>query len=248
MERQDQEPAALPPAIELAWGRRRRGTKGPKPGLSLERIVDAAVHVAGEEGLGGVSMARVAERLGASTMSLYRYVSAKDELMALMVDAAAGRPPPRRSSREGWRTGLRRWAWAYHDRMREHPWSLQVPITGPPMTPNQVAWLEDALWSLRNTGLTEEDKASVVLMLSAYVRSQATLIADLAGAGAITDAAMAGYARLLATLTNADEFPAIHALLAAGVFDKADPPEKEFSFGLERILDGIEVSIRGGRV
>jgi AcrR family transcriptional regulator len=237
----------LPAALEVAWGRRRRSTKGPKPGLSLERIVAAAVEIASSEGLIGVSMARVAERLGSSTMSLYRYVTAKDELLALMVDAVAGTPPPPGGPREGWRAGLGRWAWAYHNRMREHPWALQVPITGPPITPNQVAWFEDALWSLRGTRLSEEEKASVVLLLSGYVRSQATLNADLAGAGATTDAAMAGYARLLATLTSADEFPAIYALLSAGVFDKADPPEKEFSFGLERILDGVDTLVRSRR-
>jgi AcrR family transcriptional regulator len=234
----------LPPEVEAAWGLRRRPTKGPKPGLTLERIVAAAVDIAGAEGLGGVSMARVAEHLGVSTMSLYRYVTAKEELLALMVDAAAGTPPPRRDPREGWRAGLSRWAWAYHERMRAHPWTLQVPITGPPMTPNQVAWLEDALWSLRDTQLSEEDKASIVLLLGGYARSQATLTAELAAADAIADAAMAAYARLLARLTSAEEFPAIHALLSAGVFDKADPPEKEFSFGLERILDGVEVLVR----
>ncbi len=86
--------------------------------------------------------------------------------------------------------------------------------------------------------------ASVVLLLSGYVRNEATLTADLTAGEAITDNAMSGYARLLATLTSPDSFPAIHALLAAGVFDKADDPDDEFSFGLERILDGIDGLVR----
>jgi AcrR family transcriptional regulator len=236
--------SSLPPSIAAAWGRREPPRKGPKPGLTLERIVDAGVRVARAEGLAAVSMARVAQELGASTMSLYRYLAAKDELLALMIDAALGPPPPACSPDEDWRAGLSRWAWGYHDRLREHPWALRVPISGPPVTPNQVAWLEDGLSALRRTALTEEEKASVVLLLSGYVRNEATLTADIPPEAA-SDAGMYGYARLLESLTEPGRFPAIHALLASGAFDKADPPEKEFTFGLERILDGVESLIRG---
>lgn len=204
----------------------------------------AGVTVARSEGLGAVSMARVARELGASTMSLYRYVAAKDELLALMVDAACGEPPSREHG-EGWREGLSRWAWGFHDRLRHHPWVVLVPIPGPPSTPRQVAWLEHGLWSLRDTPLSEEEKASVVLLLSGYVRSEATLLSELLAAEFTSDAAMMGYSRLLGTLTDPQRFPAIHALLAAGVFDRADPPDKEFQFGLARILDGVDALIRG---
>jgi hypothetical protein len=120
---------------------------------------------------------------------------------------------------------------------------VRVPITGPPATPNQVAWMERALWAMRDSGLSEEEKASVLLLLSGYVRNEATLTAELTATGVISDEAMMGYTRLRRTLTDPAEFPALHALLDAGVFDRADPPEKEFGFGLERILDGIEAHI-----
>src|SRR6476659_9040163 len=76
----------LPASLEAAWGLRARSTKGPKPGLSLERIVEAAVALAQREGIGAISMARAAGEVDSSAMSLYRYVAAKDELLALMVD------------------------------------------------------------------------------------------------------------------------------------------------------------------
>jgi AcrR family transcriptional regulator len=232
----------MPASLAAAWGRRERPSRGPKPALSLERIVDAGVGVASSEGLGAVSMARVAQELGTSTMSLYRYVAAKDELLLLMVDAAAG-PPPAIDPGDGWRQGLSRWTWSYHERLSRHPWAVRVPLSGPPTTPNQVAWLESALWALRDTALSEDEKASVALLLGGYVRNEATLGAELTAAGFISDEAMMGYSRLLATLTDSGPFPALHALLAAGVFDRADPPEKEFGFGLERILDGIQALV-----
>ena len=101
-------PWELPASIEAAWGVRDRPHKGPKPGLSLPRIVEAGVRVAAAEGLAAVSMSRVAAELGASTMSLYRYVSAKDELLDLMVDAAWGPPPPLEPGQH-WRDGLTRY-------------------------------------------------------------------------------------------------------------------------------------------
>src|ERR1700761_8384639 len=82
--------AELPATVAAAWGGRERSQKGPKPTLSLTRIVDAGVRVADSEGLDAVSMGRVAALLDTAPMSLYRHVSSKDELVKLMVDAALG--------------------------------------------------------------------------------------------------------------------------------------------------------------
>ncbi len=114
----DESGTGLPASIEAAWGLRTRPAKGPKPGLSLERIVEAGVKVAVSEGLGAVSMSRVAAELGASTMSLYRYVAAKDELLALMMDAALGPPSP------GWSGRCDACAAPASPRARRYPWSF----------------------------------------------------------------------------------------------------------------------------
>jgi AcrR family transcriptional regulator len=242
-------PGDLPPSIEAAWSGPEAPRRGPRPGLTLDGIVEAAIEVAVAEGLGAVSMSRVARELGASTMALYRYVSAKDELLALMVDRAIGRPAAPSGPDEGWREGLSRWAWGVHDAYRRHRWVLRIPITSPPPTPNQVAWLEDGLRSLRNTGLAEHEKPSVVLLLSGYVRNEAVLQADLEEgfmrAAGSPDEAMSRYSRTLMRLTDPDRerFPALRAVLEAGVFDHADDPDDEFRFGLARILDGVEVLV-----
>lgn len=230
----------LPASIEAAWGLGGSHGRGRPPGLSLTRIVEAAVQLASAHGLTAVSMGRVAAELGASTMALYRYVATKDELLALMVDTAIGAPPDP-DGIDGWRPRLSAWAWAQHERIRHHHWALQVPITGPPTTPNQIAWLEAALRALADTGLAEHEKASAVLLLSGYVRSEAALTADLETRFLVADPdeAMSSYANLLRKLLDPQHFPALHTLLADGVFDKADDPDTEFSFGLERILDGI---------
>ncbi|MDX6703407.1 MAG: hypothetical protein QOF26_3633 [Baekduia sp.] len=243
----DDSESGLPAGIAAAWGVRARVTKGPKPGLGLDRIVAAAIAVADTDGLAAVSMNRVARELGSSAMSLYRYVESKDELLTLMVDTALGTMPPATPG-EDWRAGLARWAWWSVEAMRAHPWTTHVPITGPPLGPNSVAWFEDALRCMRDTGLFEAEKASVVMMLSGYVRNHVTLMAQVQAhfldAAVTPHDAMRSYSDTLRRLTDPDRFPALHAVLDAGVFDHADPPDDEFAFGLERILDGIDALIR----
>jgi AcrR family transcriptional regulator len=241
---EDDAGTGLPASVETAWGLRERPSKGPRPGLSLGRIVEAAIKVADADGLAAVSMHRVAGELGAAAMSLYRYVKTKDELVELMADASLGPAPAAAAPDEGWRAGLSRWAWTELAGMRRHPWVLRVPVTKPPTTPNQVAWLEQGLRSLRDTGLSETEKLSAILLLTSYVRSYATLTAEIGAAGQGSQEAMSAYGRLLARLTDPEHFPALHAVIAAGVFDAADEPDAEFVFGLERVFDGIEALVR----
>ncbi|MFF3753896.1 TetR/AcrR family transcriptional regulator C-terminal domain-containing protein [Streptomyces sp. NPDC002018] len=239
----------LPASIEAAWGLRERPSKGPKPGLSLSRIVDAAVGVAAAEGLGAVSMGRVAKELGVSTMSLYRYVAAKDELYILMQEVAIGAPPPAPPPGTGWREALAQWARGQREMFHRNLWGLRIPISGPPATPNMVAWWERGLTALDGTGLDDGTKLSVILLVSGFVRTEATLMADLDAAveasGASAEEVMAGYARTLRRLADPDRYPAVAGLLAGGVMDEVDAPDAEFTFGLERLLDGVEVLVAG---
>jgi AcrR family transcriptional regulator len=233
----------LPAEVAAAWGVRERSHKGPKPALSLARIVDAAVGVADTEGLDAVSMGRVATSLGAAPMSLYRHVSSKEELLRLMVDAAWGDSPGPLAPGETWRDGLSRWAWAMRDGARRHAWVVRIPISGLPIMPREIAWFEDALACMADTGLTEARKASVVMLLAGYVRNIASTEADIMAAvlasGLPADEWMASYPRMLGQLTDPRRFPALTAFIASGVFDAADEPDDEFIFGLDRILDGI---------
>ena len=84
-----------PPAVDAPSGARsvvgtpRAWTARAQARLSIDAIVAAAVRLADAEGLEAVSMARVAKELGFTTMSLYRYVTNKDELLQLMWNASA---------------------------------------------------------------------------------------------------------------------------------------------------------------
>src|SRR5690242_4367559 len=118
----------LPRGIALAWGVAANPQRGPKREMSVERIVEAAVELADADGLAAVSMAAVAARLGFTPMSLYRYVTAKDDLILLMQEEATGLPPE--AVREGdWRAQLTALYRAQLDGYLRHPWVLDVPIS-----------------------------------------------------------------------------------------------------------------------
>jgi AcrR family transcriptional regulator len=238
----------LPASLATAWGLRERPGKGPKPGLSLERIVRAAVHVAEADGFAAVSMNRIAKEVGVSAMALYRYVNAKDELVPLMLDVAIGDPPAPRAEDEGWRSAITRWCWTYREALGRSPWTLRVTISEPPNTPRQIAWFEHGLTSLHGTGLTENEKVSVIMLLSGYVRNTEAMyhgIAEaLAAADSNADQMMSSYSDVLRQVIDPVRFPSVAFALQEGVFDQPDSVEGEFGFGLERILDGIDVLVR----
>ncbi|MFI6288060.1 TetR/AcrR family transcriptional regulator [Streptomyces sp. NPDC051018] len=250
-EGQDGEWTGLPAGIEAAWGLRERPAKGPKPGLSVDRIVAAAVALAAAEGLGAVSMGRVAKELGVSTMSLYRYVDAKDELYILMQEEVMGPPPEPPAPGTGWREAITAWAAAQRTMFRRHLWVLRVPISGPPATPNSVAWWEQGLAALADTGLGDDDQLSVILLISGFVRNESLLAADIAEAvessGVGAEEVMRRYATTLKRLAHPERYPSVARVLEAKVMDGPDDPDYAFVFGMERILDGVEVMIEKRR-
>ncbi|MEV0729846.1 TetR/AcrR family transcriptional regulator [Polymorphospora sp. NPDC050346] len=234
----------LPPTLELLWGRRERPRRGPKPGLSLERIVAAAVEIADREGLAAVSMSRVAEEVGFTTMSLYRYVASKDELLALMAETAMGSPPEPPPAEQGWRAGLAGWARALMAGYERHPWFLQVPISGPPLGPVQLSWLESGLQILAPTRVEDYERVAVMQLLSGFVRNEAQLRIDLVRAATAAAAQEGGpppsYGEMLRLLVDARRYPELSRITAAGSFDDAGGySDEESEFGLQRILDGV---------
>ena len=122
----------LPRGIALAWGVAANPQRGPKREMSVERIVEAAMEIADAEGLGAVSMAAVAAKLGFTPMSLYRYVSAKEDLVLLMQEEATGAPSEATREAGGWRERLEALFAEQLQHYLRHPWVLDIPISGVP--------------------------------------------------------------------------------------------------------------------
>jgi AcrR family transcriptional regulator len=196
-------------------------------GLNVDLVVAAAIELADEDGLGAVTMAAVAKRCGFTTMSLYRHVSGKDELMRRMLDSALGTPPPFDTSR--WRAGLESWSHALLDVLLVHPWGIDVPITGVLGTRAQLAWLDRGLEALADTGLDEGEKAETVLVLNGYVFWTARLRTSLPQDP--TDVIPPSF--------DLGEFPSLARLVQSGAFEDDSSYEEDYAFGLSLVLDGV---------
>lgn len=238
----------LPRVLELLWGRDQSGRRGPKPGLTIRDIGAAGVRIADAEGLAAVSMSKVAADLGFTTMSLYRYVASKDDLLTVMLDEGFGVPELEEMPGAGWRDRMTAWARAAHATLLRHPWILQIPLFEPPLSPHQMAWMEAGLQALAETGLTHQERLSSMLLVDVYVRGMTQLTAYMHAANAETgrteQEADQLYARRLALVLDPDRFPAVAAALRAGsLSDESDFAVDEFRFGLETVLDGIAALI-----
>ena len=240
----DQTPE-LPRGVALAWGVAANPQRGPKREMSIESIVDAAVEIADQGGLAAVSMSSVATALGFTPMSLYRYISAKDDLVLLMQERGIGSPPESIREAQTWREGLHLWASAQTGMYLEHPWILDIPITGTPVTPNNLAWLDAALEAMRDVPVDYDTKTACALAIMAQVRFEGVVVRGYMEASqGDPDQIDRDAVEVLQQLVTPAEFPLVHAALVEGAFSPV-PDGNPFSFGLERVLDGIGAFLEG---
>lgn len=241
----------LPRGVALAWGIAAHPQRGPKRELSIERIVDAAIEIADAEGLGAVSMSRVATSLGFTTMSLYRYVTSKDDLILLMQEAASTMPVPDDEVERAWRDGVTAWVLAIRDAYRAHPWLVDIPVSGAPITPNSLTIVDWFLREARELPLSDGEKMSTLLLLTSYARATSAQERDIRAAAAASDPAEVSGERAfgaLVELVTPERFPYLQPLLLAGGYvaepgSAAVEGDDDFEFGLQRILDGIEFHV-----
>jgi len=239
----------LPPGVALSWGLVKQSRRGPKGELSIPQIVEAAIAIADKDGLSAVSMSRVAAALGFTAMSLYRYISGKDELLLLMQDAVCDIPvPPEEETDADWRASMREYVRASIHIIRKHPWFVDIPISGVPITPNNLRIVDWALRLLRNFPLNDYEKMSIVLLVSSYARACGMIMRDMERAirAGTSPGAFSGleYTAALKQLVTAERFPDLYPVVMSGAYTGENESDNtvgnDFDFGLERILDGIE--------
>lgn len=246
--RRDQRPAGDRPGLARRPARSPRATSKDELELSRDRIVRTAIAIADADGLAAVSMRRVAMELGVATMSLYRHVPSKDDLVFLMSDTVFGEvdlpePPP-----AGWRAQLEALARVQWAACKKHPWVARtISLTRPMPVPNGMAHTEYAMRAVDGLGLDPVTMVRIAITLAGHLQAIAVnLESDVEAeqeTGLTSDEWMESQDATLAAIMSSGRFPMLARL--------AELPDLEldldvlFEFGLSLLLDGVEALIEG---
>ena len=209
--------------------------------LDRDRIIAAAIEFIDEQGLPGLTMRRLGDRLGVEAMSLYRYVPGKEDLLDAVVDSLVlsleQDDQVLSSPRDGWQDFLQRLAHGVRRVALAHPKAFPLIASRPPEAPwlrpplRSIDWVEAFLDGLISEGFTDEAavagyRAFTSFLLGHLLLEVATLGGDVGPLDVLEDGSPE-YAGL-------DEFPTVQRLRASLSEDHA---AVEFEESLENLLD-----------
>ena len=217
---------------------RRRSTSNPepRPSLSRERVLHAALHLADERGIDSLTMRELGQRLGVEAMSLYNHVDNKDDLLDGMIDLVVSEIDLP-SGNVDWREAMRRRAVSAREVFARHPWASALIDSRESSGPERMRYFDWVIGTLRRAGFSVELAVRAFSAIDSYVygfgRQQLNISA---GEGDATPEEMA---EAFLSAIPADAFPYLSEvteyMLRAGYDENAD-----FEFGLGLILDGLE--------
>jgi AcrR family transcriptional regulator len=218
-------------------------SRGPSRDLNRDEVVRIGIAIADAEGLGALSMRRIAADLGVSTMALYRYVGGKDALVLRMVDRAIGEFPFPAKQATDWREAIEtaaRLQWAAY---RRHLWlASAVSLSRPQALPNLLPHTDAVLRALGPFGVDGSTALDTAITVFAYVRGVA--LAMEAEVQAEQDTGMTAdewadeHVGPIATMISLEDLAGFRAVFQPS-FDFDYDLDRLFEFGLELLLDGL---------
>ena len=236
---------------ELLWDDRSRPTRGPKPTFTPDDIVQAAISIADSEGgLSAITMQAVAAKVGFTTMALYRYFPNKEAIYDAIIDAGMGPPPERTASLGDWRAAATGLAHAKRAMLCTRPWLAELPFVAAPHGPNWLSWLEAAAEAFSGIGLSPADVGQMLSAVDGYTRGASDTAISLARArsrGASDQEWAAAVGTDLGRAIGDGRFTNFAAIITAPSEGRSRTLDETFDFGLQRLLDGIELYINSAR-
>lgn len=226
--------------------------RGPRPGLTVEQVLEAAIALADGHGLEALTMRAVADALGVAPMTLYTYVPAKAELLDLMLDAAYAAMTRTDTTGRAWRDRVRHVAQENCSLYQAHPWAVAVSTHRPSLGPGQMAKYEHELHAFDDLGLTDIDRDAALAHLLSFVRAHARAAQEARRAhenSRIDDQQWWEINEpLLRRVLDPGTYPlAVRVGTAAGTAHGASwNPDHAWSFGLARTLDGLGALVDAG--
>lgn len=229
-----------------------------KPRYTRDQIAAAALRIADTEGFDAVTMKRIADELGAGTMTLYYYVRSKADIVALMHDAIlADILVPDSDLSSGWRDAMAAVARRTRQVVMAHAWSLSA-LTDAQIGPNAMRHFEQSLAAAAATGLPVQARLELIAVVDDYVTGNAMHAVESLTRARIAEsnpemvAAAITYGTALAEAGNFPQLKALAATARTAGAEQAGPPLTEealtiqFERGLQALLDGIAIRLNIG--
>jgi AcrR family transcriptional regulator len=233
------------------WARPEPAARRPR--LSRDQIAAAALAIADAEGFEAVSMRRIAASLGAGTMSLYRYIATKDDLLALIDDAMLRESLVPGELPADWRDATALIARSTRAAYLRHPWAAQIRHGKPAAEaavagPNGLRYLEQSLAALAAAPLDLQAKVDLLAIVHDYVYGHVLHAAELAQRAQAGADVVGATADFVGKHLDSSEFPELAGLATqAGALLIADPDRLDVRFerGLRLLIDGFAVDQSG---
>ncbi|CAG6391050.1 TetR/AcrR family transcriptional regulator [Streptomyces cocklensis] len=229
--------------------RSRRASPGPQRAYSRQQVVRAAIKIADEDGLPAASMRRIAAEIGAGTMTLYQYVRNREDLIELIVDEVTGEMGlPDRPSGE-WRADLSDVVVAKRALYLRHTW-LATRVPGHPVWgPNSLHLQEFLLSSFDGFEVSVDEAVSLIGLLNGYVESFVRAEVGWQEEARRTGVDMQEWMRRTAPYARQLVLSGKYPRFARVLMENTSPhmePDARFQYGLDRVLDSIEASLKPG--
>ncbi|MDQ3388516.1 MAG: TetR/AcrR family transcriptional regulator [Gemmatimonadota bacterium] len=209
---------------------------GARTPLNRERVVRAAVTLADEHGIEALTMRRLGSALGVEAMSLYNHVANKDDILDGLIDLVfeeIGLP----ARDVDWRTALRRRAVSAREVLMRHRWAVGLMDSRSTPGAATLRHHDTVIGILRASGFSMREIAHSGALLDAYIFG--FVLQEKSLPGASPEETEAIVAALLEQLPP-DEYPHLRAFTVEHVLQPEYDFGKEFEYGLDLILDGLE--------
>ncbi|GAB2733353.1 TetR/AcrR family transcriptional regulator [Streptomyces bullii] len=234
---------------------RRGGRGGGQPsGLDRDRITEATVRLLDAEGLARFSMRRLAAELNVTAMSVYWYVDTKDDLLELALDAIMGEMtlPDPEAADEDWRDQLRTLAVEYRTMLVRHPWASPLVGTYLNIGPHNLAFARTVQQVVRRTGLPVHRLAGAIAVVFQFVYGFGTMEGHFHARCAATGMTEDEYFQhAMNTVTQRPETSELideskDLMAARGGDTVVEMWERDFTFGLDVVIAGLEAMVERG--
>jgi AcrR family transcriptional regulator len=209
----------------------------PRRVLTRDRVLLGGVAFADENGIASLSMRKLGEALGVEAMSLYHHVANKDALLDGMVDLVFGEIDLPAGGAD-WKTAMRERAQSARQALLRHPWAIALMSTRTSPGPATLRHHNAVIGSLRAAGYSVEMTAHAFSALDSYIYGFALQEATLPLGD--TEEETVEVAQMMLARVPADEYSHLTEFTTEHILQPGYDYGKEFEFGLDLILDGLE--------